>query len=152
MLSTRATTAYDGCGKLQRLNSPRLRWHHLFYSWFPPCWPSASECHLRRRRHCHYRFTSQIPSTQRRTSSRGFDFPIGLDAASESGRRRHLRRSSDWCRCSLAASVLGRDCEKRILWPGADCLVFHVRCREFSVVTGPRVVSFQRKHIKSERK
>ena len=84
------------------------------------------------------------------TSSRGFDFLVGLDAASESGRRRHLRRSSDWRHCSFADSVLGRDCEARIHRPGADCLIFYLLWKEFSVVTGPQLVWWQKRERKEK--
>ena len=120
----------------QRLNSTCLSCRRLLYRWFPPRWPPPLK--------------ATFPSTQRRTSSRGFDFLIGLDVASESGRRRHLRRSSDWRHCSFADSVLGRDCEARIHRPGADCLIFYLLCKEFSVVTGPHLVWWQKRERKEK--
>ena len=120
----------------QRLNSTCLSCRRLLYRWFPPRWPPPLK--------------ATFPSTQRRTSSRGFDFLIGLDVASESGRRRHLRRSSDWRHCSLADSVLGRDCETRIHRPGADCLIFYLLCKEFSFVTSPHLVWWQKRERKEK--
>ena len=54
----------------------------------------------------------------------GFDSPVGLDAASESGHWRYLSSSFDWRHCFLDDSALGRDYQSRIHKPGAVCLAF----------------------------